>query len=172
MTLEASIRHPHIRLFFDAWQKARDGRAAAPPRRNFDPLDCAPALRGLFIWEVADDAGFRCVLAGEDLSSAWQTQMRGRTLAEIIGSDEYRIVEERLNNVVGKNLIVHGVYQSVNKHHMIAERLFAPMTNPAGENHYVIGASVFNVTKDDADLLGRTFGPHYYDLSFNRVEPG
>ncbi len=139
--------HPAIFTFLDAWRDMRGGRLV-PYKRDFDPARVRGLLASIFLYRFdreRDD--FVCHLAGEQINQAWGRSIRGLTLREIVGDNDYPIVIERWREIIGRPLVHYGSEQErlsrLDKRR--AERLLLPLAADDGRIDHVIGVALYTI---------------------------
>ncbi|WP_193187412.1 PAS domain-containing protein [Nisaea sediminum] len=133
--------------FFAAWLAAR-GDALVARRKTFSPLSVPSLLRYMWIYRFEEEAGdYVCNLAGESVNDAWGKGIKGRTLRNIIGEEDYPVVRERWDSITGVPLVQYGAVEerlsSLDAWH--AERLLLPMSSEDGKTDVVLGISLYNL---------------------------
>ncbi|RVU38892.1 PAS domain-containing protein [Hwanghaeella grinnelliae] len=134
-------------VFFDAWRSARSG-AAVPTKRDFDPFQMPALLR--FTWLYRDDpvAGdFVCLLAGEEVNRAWGHPIKDKTLRQVVGDEDYPVVQARWRKIIDTPLVQYGAKQEKLSSQDLwrAERLLMPLASADGRIDHVIGVSLYRL---------------------------
>lgn len=138
---------PRLLTFFDAWRLARSD-AVVPNKRDFDPSQIPALLR--FTWLYRDDpaAGdFVCQLAGEEVNRAWGHPIKGMTLRQVVGDEDYPVVHRRWRTIVDTPLIQYGAKEEKLSSQDLwrAERLLMPLASVDGRVDHVIGVSLYRL---------------------------
>jgi hypothetical protein len=94
-----TILHARTRRLYDYWLSRRQGRRR-PTRADLDPVDFAFALGNVILIDVEGAGEFRYRLVGSNCVRRQGYDPTGKTTAAIEGSENRRMIEERLRAVV------------------------------------------------------------------------
>lgn len=147
--LRKRLPHADQRLFefFACWVEAR-GDALVPRRKDFSPLAVPSLLRFIWMYRFLPEVGdFVCQLAGESVNDAWGRGIKGRTIRDVVGEEDYAICRQRWDRIVGEPLIQYGAVEeelaALNAWH--AERLLLPMASDDGTIDVILGISLYKL---------------------------
>ncbi len=136
-----------LSTFLDAWRASRSD-ALVPNKRAFNPLDVPSLLRFTWLYRYDPAAGdFVCQLAGEDVNRAWGGPIKSKTLRQVIGEDDHRIVSPRWHAIIDTPLVQYGARNEKLSSQDLwrAERLLLPLTSTGDKPDHVIGVSLYRL---------------------------
>jgi hypothetical protein len=163
-TLDSAIMEPLLRDLLGHWLEARGDRAM-PSREDIDPSRIPKCLPHVWIYRLAEDGEFYCVLAGEKIRQAWGHSIMNKSAAEILGPDYQRVVKERWRRVLDTPAIQHGFFRS-NDQYKNVERIALPISDANGRPIQVIGGSIYHydtLSARELPVLAATNTVHFYD---------
>ena len=146
-----SFADPRIALFLNAWRDARQG-SLVPYKHDFDPISVPGLLRFVWMYRYDPDLGdFVCLLAGEDVNTAWGRSIKNAKLQEVVGLQDHATVLERWLQIVGRPAGLHGAKDERLTAHETwrAERMILPLRSDGGETDHVIGLSLYRLALPD-----------------------
>ena len=146
------LTKPDLLRLFDYWCSLRRGRLM-PARQDIDPLDIPWALSRMTLMDYDSESGFRYRLAGEEFSRTFgYTNLKGRTLRDILPRKSVKLVEERWKPLVEDQCVVcmKGMVFLAAERTPIGERLLMPLsdsedgrvTGQLGVTRYRVAGSV------------------------------
>ncbi len=149
-----AIESDKLVTLFDYWLGKIDG--LTPPRKSdIDPLDIPKLLAHIWIQEhVPDTTEFRCRLAGEDVNARYPDSIVGRLFSEVIGETAWALVSEQYMHALEMPGIGHSigpVYMHTIQRAGIGERLFLPLRDNDGRNHFILGATIYTPAADTTE---------------------
>ncbi len=146
-----SFADPRVAMFLNAWRSARQG-APVPYKSDFDPLSVPSLLRFIWMYRYNPDLDdFVCLLAGEDINTAWGRSIKNARLREVVGPQDHATVLERWKQIVSIPAAIHGARDERLTAHESwrAERLILPLRSEVGQTDHVIGLSLYRLTLPD-----------------------
>ena len=139
------VRQPLLRRLLRYWFDKRDGRRL-PALSDIDPIEIPWALSRLWIMDyLPTERRFRYRLAGEEINAAYQGNLRGRFLDEIIPADASDLILRKYIAVVEKGQVMHDagrVYLGGTRF-ATGERLVLPLVNGHEQIASIVGATVY-----------------------------
>jgi hypothetical protein len=163
-TLDSAITEPLLRDLLGHWVEARGDRPM-PSREDIDPSRIPNCLPHVWIYRLAVDREFYCVLAGEKIREAWGHSIMNKSAAEILGSDYETVVKERWNRVLNTPAIQHGFFRNGDQYKNV-ERIALPISDANGRPIQVIGGSIYRydtLSARELPVLAATNTVHFYD---------
>lgn len=145
---------PEARRVLDCWQSARDGQIV-PAQASLDVSSIGDLLSNVWIYrfDTAQD-DFLCHLAGEAINLAWGRNIKGATLAQIVGAERHAAGLKRWKAVIATPRLQHGrVFDTWDGNNVcVAERLILPMSG-GGAPDRVLGYSAYRYRQTDRERI-------------------
>lgn len=143
---------PRVFRFLDAWRAVRGDRIV-PERRDFDPLALPDLLSFLWLYRFEPARNDYVVrLAGEEVNAAWGFSIRGKTMREIVGDDDYPVMRARWDKILSVPLLHHGAaterLSAIRSRR--AERMLLPLADN-GVRNTMLGISLYTISATDPD---------------------
>lgn len=140
-----------IFVFLQAWRMAR-GDLVMPLRNAFDPMTVRGLLPYLWIYRFDPDRDDYVVrLAGEEINNAWGRSIKGLTMREVVGDQDYPIMRERWDTILGTPLIHYGAsserLSALDTRR--AERMLTPLADNDGTPNHILGISLYRISPTD-----------------------
>lgn len=133
-------------LFLDAWKRARNG-ALVPLRQDIDPLRFVRILSAVWIYQFDPGCGdFICQLAGEDINTAWERNIKGTGLKDIVADDNHDAVLARWHTILSEPNLEYSIiteYTETRIPYQI-ERLLLPLATAPDQRDCVMGLTLFD----------------------------
>lgn len=136
---------PRIFDFIEAWRAARNGRLV-PCRDDFDPMRVPGLLGSVWLYRFEPALGdFVCRIAGEEIKAAWRGNLTGRTLREILGAADHKVVIGRWRRLAAGPMIQYGAAAEpgAGGEPRRVERLVLPLASADGVVDHMLGLSLY-----------------------------
>jgi hypothetical protein len=149
--VDIEFKNRQLHTLLDHWIEARRGRAV-PFRSDIDPSAFPKVIPHAWIYRLHDDGEFYCVLAGEEVSTAYQRTLIGRSASEVLGAD-YSWLRERWLYLMRKPAFLFVSQRRQEDQGRVFERLIFPVADNDGQVRQVLGAASY-VSRDSVPLFG------------------
>ncbi len=132
----------------DVWRAARKGKLV-PRKRDIDPIAMPGLLRYAYIFFAEPHSDqITCLLAGEDINDAWGGPIKGKTLEDIYGDEDYVVLKQRWRMMLDEPLILYGKKTEHYRRRFAwsAERLIMPLTSSGDEPDHAFGITLYELS--------------------------
>ncbi|MBT5267439.1 MAG: PAS domain-containing protein [Rhodospirillaceae bacterium] len=148
-----NIEDDRVARVLDHWLSVRAG-AIVPMRDAIDPDALTQCLPHTWIYKFDAEVGdFVCVIAGEEIDSAWGIPIENKRLLDIVGPEDHEIVLDRWHQLLAIPAIMHGSTQKrlAPQKSRNTERLILPLAASDGTISYMLGASIYQLQPPSSD---------------------
>jgi hypothetical protein len=141
------LTHSH-RQVLRYWDERRAGEIA-PCRATIDPVDLRTALPNLALWDVTEDGGYRCRLAGTEIDTTLGRSLQGVRLGDIPCTCRDDVAREfdsvRLDGCV---TYAERTLGWAGKPHLYYRHLLMPLRNRSSAIGLLLGVLTFHNVSD------------------------
>ncbi len=137
--------HRKLIIALNVWRAARKG-FLVPQKQEIDPVTMPSLLRSTFLFRAKPAEGdITCLLAGEDINRAWGKPIKGCSLRDLMGENDYPIILERWKRMLETPLILYGRKTERFSTTSIwsQERLVMPLTSTDDRPDHVFGVTIY-----------------------------